>query len=449
MAVFVPDGVGIRNYLYSDVFKGIDAECHLWHAFDERTVEVVLEQVSFPDTYTIPSYAEGKVEKFWRELIHVCRLRYNAKISQNPTILTVWKKRHTGMAKKLFYSIIELLAPLVTSYKGILWMERRYQRKIRTNPFYHKVKAQLRGSKVDTVFCTHQRAVQAAGLFAAASDLGIETISVIYSWDNLPKARLALKADRYLLWSDVMFADMRRFYPEIPDDRLSVVGTPQFEFYGDESLFEDREHFCPANGLDASKRLLCFSGDDELTSPHDPMYLRDLAKGLNDSVHREDFQIVFRRCPVDLSGRYNAVIEEFSDLIVELPPKWNFNRDVWTAVYPLVDDVAILVNLARHCEAVINVGSTMAFDFGMMGKPCIYINYDQEGSDNWSTSTIYRYEHFKSMPSKSVVWWWNTADDLHRLLDLIKDGRGTEIQTWYQLINRKGASRNIQALIQS
>jgi hypothetical protein len=246
-----------------------------------------------------------------------------------------------------------------------------------------------------------------------------------------------------------MFADMRRFYPEIPDDRLSVVGTPQFEFYGDESLFEDREDFCRDNGLDASKRLLCFSGDDELTSPHDPMYLRDLAKGLNDSVHREDFQIVFRRCPVDLSGRYDEVIEEFSDLIVELPPKWNFDRDVWTAVYPLVDDVAILVNLARHCEAVINVGSTMAFDFGMTGKPCIYINYDQEGSDNWSTSTIYRYEHFKSMPSKSVVWWWNAADDLHRLLDLIKDGRGTEIQTWYQLINRKGASRNIQALIQS
>ena len=226
-----------------------------------------------------------------------------------------------------------------------------------------------------------------------------------------------------------------------------MVGTPQFEFYKDESLFQDREDFCRANGLDARKRLLCFSGDDELTSPHDPLYLRDLAKGLKDSVYREDFQIVFRRCPVDLSGRYNAVIEEFSDLIVELPPKWNFNRDVWTAVYPLADDVAMLVNLVRHCEAVINVGSTMAFDFGMMDKPCIYINYDQEGSHNWSTSTIYRYEHFKSMTSQSVVWWWNAAEDLHRLLDLVKAGKRTDIGSWYKRINEPGSSDKIQKIL--
>ena len=36
-----PDGVGIRNYLYSDVFKGMENELVLFHAFDTKTEQVV------------------------------------------------------------------------------------------------------------------------------------------------------------------------------------------------------------------------------------------------------------------------------------------------------------------------------------------------------------------------------------------------------------------------
>jgi hypothetical protein len=36
----------------------------------------------------------------------------------------------------------------------------------------------------------------------AAKELNIPVITAIYSWDNLPKARLAVQADKYIVWSD-------------------------------------------------------------------------------------------------------------------------------------------------------------------------------------------------------------------------------------------------------
>ena len=60
----------------------------------------------------------------------------------------------------------------------------------------------------------------------------------------------------------------------------------------------------------------------------------------------------------------------------------------------------------------------MAFDFAMFNKPCVYINYDQENkvNPNWSVKTIYKYQHFRSMPSKEAVLWWNKKEDLKNII---------------------------------
>ena len=37
IVLLFPDGVGIRNYFYSDVFKGMEKQLVLFHAFDAKT----------------------------------------------------------------------------------------------------------------------------------------------------------------------------------------------------------------------------------------------------------------------------------------------------------------------------------------------------------------------------------------------------------------------------
>ena len=444
--VLTPDGTGIKNYLYADVFKNTDARISLYHYFDADTLSHIETNVSLHEKVILPEYKESIREKFLREAIHTARIKFNAKQEKNPTILTFRKTRHKSLKLKVFYATVSFAAYWYKRYKAIERLEDKYSNSLVKNPFYNQVKNQLSQLQPDVIFCTHQRAVKAATVFKAASDLGIETTTVIYSWDNLPKARLALRADKYFVWSEFMKDELVRFYPEIPSKSIHVTGTPQFEFYFNKENIIDRADFYNENGLDLDKKIICFSGDDVLTSPHDPHYLNDLAEGITKAGMDSYCQIAFRRCPVDLTGRYDWVVQKYPDLIIEMPPLWNFNSKVWTAVYPQVADIKLLVSLAYYSDMVVNVGSTMAFDFGMFQKPCVYINYDHVEDTNWSVNTIYNYQHFRSMPSKKAVYWWNKREEIATVINEALEEPRTEIDSWFQIVvnHPEAASHNLK-----
>jgi hypothetical protein len=432
--VLVPDGVGIKNYVYTSVFKNRDADLTLMHNFDAETLEQIRPHCDFQDTIDIPDYSEGVKEKFLRELIHLSRLKFNAKQFENPTILFNWKKNHKSFKLKIFYAAVSVASRFISRYKTILKLEKAYDNSLIKNPFYNEVIGILKDHDPDVIFCTHQRALKAAAIFKAANQLSIETTTVIYSWDNLPKARLALKADKYLVWSDYMKQEMHSMYPEIPSEKIKITGTPQFEFFTDSNYWMQKEDFFNTYNLNPSHTHICFSGDDITTSPYDPFYLNDLAESLTKNSMDEEYRIIFRRCPVDISGRYDWVIEKYPDLIVEIEPLWNFNSDRWTAVYPTYEDVTLLVSLARYSDVVVNVGSTMAFDFGMFGKPCIYINYDHVKDKSWSVSSIYKFQHFRSMPSRDAVYWLNSKNEIAATIQKALEGPETDISAWFKIV---------------
>ena len=443
--ILIPDGVGIKNYLYSNTFKNTSASISLFHNFDKETLSYIGKHVNVELYFEIPVYKESLKEKFLRELIHLSRLKLNAVKVANPTILKFWKSNHNSLKLKLFYFGVTLASKFVYTYKKILKFEKKYNKYLRKNPFYKQVSEILLKYKPDVIFCTHQRALKAPTIFAAANDLGIKTITVIYSWDNLPKARLSLKAEKYLVWSTYMKEELQLFYPEINPESIKITGTPQFEFYMDPKNIIEKEDFYRSYGLDKYKQIICFSGDDILTSPYDPNYLDEIASEIVKYGKTEKYQIIFRRCPVDISGRFDWVVKKYPDLIIEIPPLWNFNSDIWSAVYPTFDDVRLLTSLVYYSDVVINVGSTMAFDFGMFNKPCIFINYDYKPDKNWSVKTIYKYHHFRSMPSKNAVFWLNDRSEIVQVINKAVNQPNTTINEWFKIVanNVETASSNI------
>jgi hypothetical protein len=72
-------------------------------------------------------------------------------------------------------------------------------------------------------------------------------------------------------------------------------------------------------------------------------------------------------------------------------------------------------------ELVINVGSSMVFDYAAQNKPCAYLNYNTEKKKDakWSIEKIYKYIHFQSMPDKNAVLWINSKNEI---ADLILEG---------------------------
>lgn len=450
IVLLFPDGVGIRNYLYSDVFQGVEKDLVLFHAFDAPTALAVQEITKIEEAFRIPKYKESVKEKFYRELICLARLKRNAKLVANTTILSNWKTEHKTVKNKIFYKTIAFCAKAITQCKQISNLETKYQKAIRGNSFYKEITVFLNEIQPAQIFCSHQRGLQCATVFAVAKDLGIKTSTVIYSWDNLPKARMALRADQYLVWSQYMKEELKLYYPEIEAKQILVTGTPQFECYQQPEKIIPKELFYKRYELDTNKKIICFSGDDVKTSPNDPQYLEDVASELVRSGLAAEYQILLRRCPVDVSGRFEPVLAKYPQLIRQAAPLWNFKANSsWTTIYPLPEDVSLLVSTAYYSHVVINVGSTMAFDFAMFHKPCIYINYDQENKVNsdWSVQTIYQFQHFRSMPNKECVIWWNKREEISNLLK--NCAFSPAINEWKSVVlgEYKNASNTINKII--
>ncbi len=427
VAIFLPDGVGIRNYLFSGIIKGLidhKAQLVLIAALSDKAIEEAekVHGIKF-DVVGVPAYREVFREKFLRELENISRLRYFKKRLNNPTIIPdhEWKylRRYKGRVR-LFYFTIRFVSRFTANYSIIKRINKRYLKRVLKSPYYNDYLNLIKSISPDVILCTHQRALTTSPLFAAAKQIGVETITAIYSWDNLPKARMAFRADKYFVWSDYMKEELLYYYPDIDSGSVRITGTPQFEFYKRDDLLLGREEFCKAYGFDFKRPIICYSGGDQLTSPYDQVYLNDLALSLKTLPEAERPQILFRRCPVDWSSRFDTVIENHKDIITVVDPLWANEEDKvrnWTLTYPLFSDVKLLVNVARHCDLVYNVGSTMAHDYSMFDKPACYINYDPENAfPGYSVKKIYDYQHFRSMPSKDVVVWINSKEEIASLV---------------------------------
>lgn len=419
----IPDGVGIRNYLYSDVLKNVKAEAKIafWSPLPENAFDEVktLHQIDIEYKYC-KLLPESSFSRIYKEAATYARLKTNAKVVDNPTILVNWIKQNKSFKQKQLYRLAEIIGSWASKkYSRILSLEQK-AKKHWPNQIIESYKQDLKELNPSSIFITHQRVSGLMPICIAAKELDIPVVSAIYSWDNLPKARLNIQADKYIVWSDYMKQEMQLYYPEVDSKDVITTGTPQFEFYSQKERIISREEFAKKYGLDATKKWICFSGDDRKTSPYDQNYLQDIAETISKFEDSKMPQLIFRRSPVDFSDRYNTVLKKYSETIISINPLWNTpkSKNNWGAVFPRTEDIDMLVNLAYHCDFVANLGSTMAHDFAMFDKPCFYYNYDPIVSDKWSVNTIYNFQHFRSMGKMNGVGWFNNKEEIFNKISL-------------------------------
>lgn len=407
----IPDGVGIRNYLYSGVLQQLHSqgdEIHIWHSLDEEVIELSEKIVGFrPHSHSLKSFTDEGIVQILRESVTFARLRHNIRLTDNETLMSNWSFGRPSFQKRLLIKVSEFFGASMRKYESILAVEGLLWKRLRGSESYRYSVKKLEEMQPDFLFCTHQRMPGASAAMLAAKDLGIKTATAIFSWDNLPKARLAMRPDYFLVWSDYMKKELRQYYPEISEERVLVTGTPQFDFYSDPNLIESREDFAERFGLDPGKKWICFSGDDVKTSPYDHLYLRDVAGALE---HSADLQIIFRQVPVEGTSRYKEILDKYPQ-IVHINPFWK-KGVYWQHFFPYPEDLTHLVNLACHCDTVVNLGSTMALDFAFFDRPALYLNYDHTADQSWTVKDIYRFQHFRSMDGIDPVGWINAPQEI-------------------------------------
>lgn len=436
--LIVPDATGIRNYLYSDMISFIkdDSNIFIWSPLAEEAFDNVSIRHNTDLHYTRLYLTKEKLLGRWlRETATFARLLWNTKKVNNPTILTNWNYNPKGgFTKRIFNKINRWIGSLISNrYDWILVFEK-LARNLWSRDVIKCYEASLKQYSIDKIIITHQRVAHLMPICLAAKNLGLEVFTVIYSWDNLPKARLHVLADKYLVWSAHMKEEMAIYYPEISQDKVIITGTPQFEFYHKKELIIEREVFAKKYGLDASKRWILYSGGDKLTSPYDQNYLEDLVDSLTEEP---GIQIIFRRSPADFSNRFVAVLKNFEGQIFSLDPIWKTGSS-WSSNIPLFDDFALLSNIAYHCELAVNVGSTIALDFANFNKPTLYINYNHEMVRDWDIKVVNNFQHFKSMRDLNAVVFVNHKNEWYSVFDHVinnPDIVAIDRQQWYDRIN--------------
>ena len=102
-----------------------------------------------------------------------------------------------------------------------------------------------------------------------------------------------------------------------------------------------------------------------------------------------------------------------------------------------------------HSDLVVNLGSTMAHDFAVYNKPCLYLNYDPVESSSFKVSDVFAFQHFRSMESLDAVGWINSKaviiNKVEQALDR-PESIGSDRLKWLQKVVRHPLENNSRIL---
>lgn len=451
--MLVPDGVSLRNFAYTNFHKeakskGIDIV--FWHhtPFDLETLSFQQIKLEFPKLHWFTT-----ILKNVRKRIEIaCFAKRNSDLIYYNYLFPIPFKGFKNFFKS---SITKILVYLFNSEKGLQFIRKKINILEQKTTYFKSCVAVLEKHQPDLVYCTSQRNVLAISPLLAAKHLKIPTINFVFSWDNLPKATLDVTADYYNVWSNHMKQELLYYYPFIEENQVVVTGTPQFEPHYYSKHLMSKSVFYSKYKLDAHKTYLCYSGDDVTTSPKDEFYLRDVAKAIRDLNSKgHNLGLIFRRCPVDFSSRYDAVIFDFKDVITPINPVWKKIGGGWDTILPMPDDLILLANLAKHTSAVINLGSSMVFDFVIHNKPCLFMNYNYLNIDNTPKAGVYVYDyvHFRSKPNSNVVIWLNHPKEIaESILQAIDNNEliTKSANDWFKKINKQPAQLASERILEN
>jgi hypothetical protein len=237
-----------------------------------------------------------------------------------------------------------------------------------------------------------------------------------------------------------MKQELLQYCPYVNENQIFVTGTPQFESHFDATLIQNKTEFFKKYGLDSQKKYICFSGDDSVTSPLDQYYLEDLALSVRELNNEgRALGIIYRKCPVDFTGRYDEIINKYQDIIVSIDPLWRPVGTSWNEIMPTKEDFALQATICEHTEFVGNIASSMVFDFVAHNKSCLFFDYEQPQLKKGirDIGQNYKYIHFRSMPSKEAALFVTQKSQLTTIVRDILDGKLTNVpvgKKWFDVV---------------
>jgi hypothetical protein len=437
--IFLPDGVGLRNFAFTD-FKEIGEKNNFDITYWNNTPFALETELGFAEVKMSSQKIHPLTTIFTRARKRAELNYFDKKFKETVYNTYNFPQSYKGVINFVKSCAVDVLVQFCSNAKGIVSIRKKIKNLERKSAKYYEAKKQLELHQPDFIFCTNQRPSQAIAPMLAAQDLNIPTATFIFSWDNLPKATTLVETDYYFVWSKHMKEEILKYCPYVAEERILVTGTPQFQSHFDISIIASKEEFYKKYNLDFTKDYICYSGDDIVTSPLDQFYLEDLAKSVRElNAKGYNLGIIYRKCPVDFTDRYQIILDIYSDVIVSIDPLWRPVGKNWNEIMPTKADFALQATICEHTLFVANVASSMVFDFVAHQKSCLFFDYEQPQLKKGirDIGQNYNYIHFRSMPNKNAAVWCKNKKELTEVVRQIIDNEISNVPDgliWFDTI---------------
>ncbi|MDQ7815040.1 MAG: CDP-glycerol glycerophosphotransferase family protein [Patescibacteria group bacterium] len=277
----------------------------------------------------------------------------------------------SGRFQSLRY-VVQLLVFKPLSYiPQLRLLVRWFDSRLRPAP--QEILEQLRKEKPELVFLTNPMEDADSFYIKAAKQLGITTVGLVKSWDNMSKTSFRILTDYVLVWGEYMKEEAVK-YQLYPKDRIFETGVPQFDIYFSRDGLRQRDEFLDTLGLEPRRKTIIFGSEGKVT-PNDS----EVAAGIVGMMEKGELikpcQVLVRphfgyKNDADkfdpVAGKAHLAIDRFNTPRPVFYDQWDFSREHYLR----------LAEILQAGDIMVTTASTLAIDAVMFDVPVIAVAFD-------------------------------------------------------------------------
>jgi hypothetical protein len=361
-------------------------------AWKDEDLRAELEEVG-AEVYTLIEARRSKSYQRVRSLINIW---YKKQL--NSPSGPIWERRadaHRDVSYKIRRRVRKQIFHTFFALPGaVKWLLAKERSMVDEHTNLDEIRRQMDALKPDAALTLTPFLANEEMALRGCMDRRLPVCASILSFDNITsQGWLPLTFDQYLVWNRYDVEALLRGYPQVSEDRISVVGSPQFDFYWNPRYLWSEEEWRSRIGLPQGRRVILFGGGHYFCAPHEPNFLLQLDRAIESGELPRDAVILFRCHPVDPIERWLPVLEQTKHVIRDDP--WKRGR---ISGHANVRDYDIqkLASTLHHSAVHVNVASTMSIDGAILDRPQVGPAYDDTpgGKFDRTAREVYLQEHY-------------------------------------------------------
>ena len=256
-------------------------------------------------------------------------------------------------------------------------------------------------------------------LLRCAHRLGIPSLCVVLSWDNLTsKGYMAARPDRLVVWNERMRQEAIELHDYAPED-VEVAGVAHFDIYQRPTELLDRVAVCHRLGIDPTRPYVVFGTVSPFLFPYNKEVAELLATATAEGRIGKDTQLVIRLHPQSVGGgrfgdspeAYESLAQRYPGVVALDVPGVKTSGLQWALPE---GEMVWLASLLHHAGVCVNVASTFAIDAALSDTPVIGVAFDGIARLPYERSIrrAYDYTHYQPIVSSGGAPIAETFDAL-------------------------------------